>query len=64
MVRKLLLRRMVLEYLKILNDTDINGILIGDDLSMVIHGNENTINCDVETIAMHTRRAVKKGAKR
>ena len=47
---------------KILNDTDINGILIGDDLSMVIHGNENTINCDVETIAMHTR-AVKKGAK-
>ena len=47
---------------KILNDTDINGILIGDDLSMVIHGNENTMNCDVETIAMHTR-AVKKGAK-
>ena len=47
---------------KILNDTDVNGILIGDDLSMVIHGNENTMNCDVETIALHTR-AVKKGAK-
>ena len=47
---------------KILNDTDINGILIGDDLNMVVHGHEDTLSCDVETIAMHTR-AVKKGAK-
>ena len=47
---------------KILNDTDVNGILIGDDLNMVVHGHEDTLSCDVETIAMHTR-AVKKGAK-
>jgi len=47
---------------KILNDTNINGILIGDDLNMVVHGHEDTLSCDVETIAMHTR-AVKKGAK-
>ena len=47
---------------KILNETDVNGILIGDDLAMVVHGHEDTLNCDVETIAMHTR-AVKKGAK-
>ena len=47
---------------KILNETDVDGILIGDDSSMVIHGHENTMNSDVETIAMHTR-AVRKGAK-
>jgi len=47
---------------KILNETDVNGILIGDDLAMVVHGHEDTMNCDVETIAMHTR-AVKKEQK-
>ena len=47
---------------KILNETDVNGILIGDCSSMVMHGHEDTLNSDVETIAMHTR-AVKKGAK-
>ena len=47
---------------KILNETDVDGILIGDCSSMVMHGHENTLNSDVETIAMHTR-AVKKGAK-
>ena len=35
---------------KILNDTDVNGILIGDDLNMVVHGHEDTLSCDVETI--------------
>ncbi len=47
---------------KILNETDVNGILIGDCSSMVMHGHEDTLKSDVETIAMHTR-AVKKGAK-
>ena len=28
---------------KILNGTDINGILIGDDLNMVVHGHEDTL---------------------
>ena len=36
---------------KILNETDVDGILIGDYSSMVIHGHENTMNSDVETIA-------------
>ncbi|MBP9151863.1 MAG: 3-methyl-2-oxobutanoate hydroxymethyltransferase [Flavobacteriales bacterium] len=47
---------------KILNETDVNGILIGDCSAMVMHGHEDTLNSDVETIAMHTR-AVRKGAK-
>jgi len=47
---------------KILNETDVDGILIGDCSSMVMHGHENTLNSDVETIAMHTR-AVKKEQK-
>lgn len=47
---------------KILNGTDVNGILIGDCSSMVMHGHGDTLSSDVETIAMHTR-AVRKGAK-
>lgn len=46
---------------KILSDTDIDGILIGDCASMIMHGYEDTLNCEVDYIAMHTR-AVKKGA--
>jgi 3-methyl-2-oxobutanoate hydroxymethyltransferase len=47
---------------KILNETDVNGILIGDCSSMVMHGYDNTLNCDVDMIELHTR-AVRKGAK-
>ncbi len=47
---------------KILNETNISGILIGDCSSMVMHGYENTLSSDVDTIAMHVR-SVKKGAK-
>jgi len=47
---------------KILSDTNVDGILIGDCSSMVMHGHEDTLNSDIETIAMHTR-AVRKGAK-
>lgn len=46
---------------RILSDTNINGILIGDCGAMVMHGEQDTINCDTELIALHTR-AVKKGA--
>ena len=35
---------------KILNDTNVNGILIGDDLNMVVHGHEDTLSCDVEPL--------------
>ena len=34
---------------KVLNTTDIDGILVGDCSAMVFHGHENTINIDVET---------------
>ena len=44
---------------KILRDTDIDAILVGDCSSMVIHGNETTLNSDVETIASHLRSVVK-----
>lgn len=47
---------------KILNETNVDGILIGDCSSMVMHGFEDTLNADVEMIAMHTK-AVRKGAK-
>ena len=46
---------------RILNDTDVNAILIGDCSSMVMHGNTNTLNCNVEQISTHVS-AVKKGA--
>jgi len=47
---------------KILNETDVSGILIGDCSSMVMHGHGDTLSSDVETIAMHTR-AVRKELK-
>lgn len=46
---------------RIINDTDIDAILIGDCSSMVMHGNKNTLNCNVEQIVTHVK-AVKKGA--
>lgn len=46
---------------KILSETEVDGILVGDCSSMVMHGFDTTLNSDVETIAMHLR-AVVKGA--
>ncbi len=46
---------------RILSETNVDGILIGDCSSMVMHGNDTTLNCDVDIIALHTR-AVVKGA--
>ena len=46
---------------RILSDTDIDGILIGDCSQMIMHGDHDTLGSNVDLIAMHTR-AVKKGA--
>ncbi len=46
---------------RLLRDTKVDGILIGDCAAMVVHGKQNTVDCDINTIAMHTR-AVVRGA--
>lgn len=47
---------------KIIDESGINAILIGDSLGMVIKGEEDTLSVTVEEIIYHTK-AVKKGAK-
>lgn len=47
---------------KIIDESGINGILIGDSLGMVVKGEEDTLAVTVEEIIYHTK-AVKRGAK-
>lgn len=47
---------------KIIDESGINGILIGDSLGMVIKGEEDTLSVTVDEIIYHTK-AVKRGAK-
>jgi 3-methyl-2-oxobutanoate hydroxymethyltransferase len=46
---------------KIIDKTDIDCILVGDSVGMIMHGHDSTIPVDSELIALHTR-AVRKGA--
>lgn len=46
---------------QILNKTSIDCLLVGDSVTMVMHGYANPIPADVELIALHTR-AVVRGA--
>lgn len=46
---------------KIINGTNVNGILVGDCSSMVMHGESNTIFTDINTLALHVK-WVSKGA--
>jgi len=39
----------------ILNNTDVDILLVGDSVAMVLHGEDNTLPADVEMMAMHTR---------
>lgn len=47
---------------KIIDESGINGILIGDSLGMVIKGDEDTLSVTMDEVIYHTK-AVKKGAK-
>lgn len=48
-------------FARILNDVEeLDGILVGDSLGMVIKGEEDTLNVSIEEIAYHLR-AVKRG---
>jgi 3-methyl-2-oxobutanoate hydroxymethyltransferase len=47
---------------KIIDESSVNGILIGDSLGMVIKGDDDTLSVTVEEMIYHTK-AVKKGAK-
>jgi len=46
---------------KIIAQSDINCILVGDSLAMVMHGHRTTISATVELMAIHVH-AVAKGA--
>lgn len=46
---------------KILNDSDVDCLLVGDSLAMVMHGYDSTVHATVEMMAMHAQ-AVRRGA--
>ena len=45
---------------KIIDDSDIDAVLVGDSAAMVMHGFETTVNADVEMMTFHTA-AVSRG---
>ena len=47
---------------KIIDESNVNAILIGDSLGMVIKGEEDTLSVTMDEVIYHTK-AVKKGAK-
>ena len=47
---------------KIIDESGVNGILIGDSLGMVIKGEEDTLSVTMDEVIYHTK-AVKKGTK-
>jgi 3-methyl-2-oxobutanoate hydroxymethyltransferase len=46
---------------KLISRTDIDCVLVGDSLAMVVYGHETTLPADIETMAAHTA-AVRRGA--
>lgn len=48
-------------FARILNESDVDCLLVGDSLAMVMHGYSTTLNASMEMMALHTM-AVAKGA--
>lgn len=46
---------------RVLNDTEIDTLLVGDSLAMVMHGFDSTVHATVAMMALHVR-AVRRGA--
>ena len=46
---------------RILNETDIDCLLVGDSLAVVMHGFDSTVHATIEMMELHTA-AVKRGA--
>jgi 3-methyl-2-oxobutanoate hydroxymethyltransferase len=46
---------------QLLNRSDVDALLVGDSLAMVMHGFDSTVHADVDLMALHTR-AVARGA--
>jgi len=46
---------------QILNQTDIDTLLVGDSLAMIMHGFDSTVHADIDMMALHVR-AVARGA--
>ncbi|MEQ8860248.1 MAG: 3-methyl-2-oxobutanoate hydroxymethyltransferase [Pseudomonadales bacterium] len=46
---------------QLLNRSDVDCLLVGDSLAMVMHGFDSTVHADIELMALHTR-AVARGA--
>ena len=46
---------------QLLDQSDVDCLLVGDSLAMVMHGFDSTVHADVELMALHTR-AVARGA--
>lgn len=44
------------------DEAGVDAILVGDSLSMVIQGNENTLSCNIEDVIYHTK-IVRRGVK-
>ncbi len=46
-------------FAKIINETDIDTVLVGDSVAMVMHGHSDTLSATVDMIVSHTRSVVK-----
>ena len=46
---------------QIINKTDVDCILVGDSLAMVMHGFDSTVHATIEMMVMHVS-AVRRGA--
>ncbi|MBX3041834.1 MAG: 3-methyl-2-oxobutanoate hydroxymethyltransferase [Bdellovibrionaceae bacterium] len=50
-------------FARIIDDSPVDAILVGDSAAMVMHGHSTTLNIDIDTMAFHTE-AVVRGAPR